>query len=168
MAVISPARLDVAPLFAAMKLSPSAVCDDLVQRAPGHDQRCAVRLTGELMSCSGALVVDPHASLRGVLLVVLPRFGLCVETTSTAQSAVNILAERPAEAVVVDEALLLDDSDMRLRRGTDRLIVTVAEPGSPRTRDARASGADACLRRPYAIGALLSLLPRPQDGCRRQ
>lgn len=100
------------------------------------------------------LLADPDVELLNVLRIVLPRFGLRVETSDSALDALDRVVQRRRHILVIDDSFAVSPHVDVLRARVDRLIVLVSD--WDRSSQIRAAcSADSCLRKPFAIDELL-------------
>jgi CheY-like chemotaxis protein len=105
------------------------------------------------------LVVDDDRSVRDLLETILrPRYNVVVANTGV--EALNVLRERPTDAVVLD--LRMPDMDGRMfltecrsqpRLATLPVLVVSAEPSAHE--DSQRLGVQACLPKPFDVDSLL-------------
>jgi len=110
------------------------------------------------------LVVEPHASTRGLLQFGLVRAGFQVSSVRTAEEAERLLEQGPAPGLVVSETRLpgLDGVTFcaRLRRSALAevpVLLLTAQPSESAIGRALSAGADDVLAKPLFVGDLVSL-----------
>jgi CheY-like chemotaxis protein len=110
------------------------------------------------------LVVEPHASTRGLMQFGLVRAGFQVTSVRSAEEAERALEQGPAPALVVSETRLpgLDGATFcaRLRRSglaEVPVLLLTARPAKAAIAQALAAGAHDVLAKPLFVGDLVSL-----------
>jgi DNA-binding response OmpR family regulator len=110
------------------------------------------------------LVVEPHASTRGLLQFGLVRAGFQVSSVRTAEEAERVLEQGPSPSLVVSETRLpgLDGVTFcaRLRRSALAevpVLLLTAQPSQTVLGQALSAGADDVLVKPLFVGDLVSL-----------
>ena len=122
------------------------------------------RVRGTTAELRRVLVVEPHASTRGLLQFGLVRAGFQVTSVRSAEEAERVLGEGPVPALVVSETRLpgLDGVTFcaRLRRSALAevpVLLLTAQPTRSAVAQALSAGADDVLGKPLFVGDLVSL-----------
>jgi DNA-binding response OmpR family regulator len=105
------------------------------------------------------LVVDDDPNVSGLVASILGTSGFLVESTTDANIALAIIAERPPDLIVLD--LMLPGTDglqacrlIRERTGRSIAILMVSARGRAGVIDCLTAGADDYLAKPFDVGEL--------------
>lgn len=112
---------------------------------------------------ASVLIVDDDPSLSAFLVRLLTQAGFEARAAATEAQAVERLAERPADLLVVDLVLGRENgwrAAARLASGKPFVMMTGAGPDPEATRDAQMLGAAALVHKPFESEAFLALLRR--------
>lgn len=110
------------------------------------------------------LIVDDHEGMRMLLRKVLERAGVAsLRDAASGAAALALLAERPANLILVDQSMPEMDGASFVRRaradGSDARIIMITGHAEARYAEAaRAAGADAVLIKPIAPRELLKAI----------
>jgi two-component system, chemotaxis family, chemotaxis protein CheY len=121
------------------------------------------------------LVIDDEAAVRAALCATLSDAGCAVTEARDGAEALEILSKAPADAVLMDIYMPLQDgfeAIRELRRVAPAVKIIAISGGSRGDFDplkaAEMLGADRTLRKPFGtddlLGALADLLPVPRPG----
>lgn len=125
-------------------------------------------MTNDRLSAPHLLIVDDEPTLRVMFTVLLQGVGYEPVAAGSAEKALERLGEGPIDLVLTDLVMPgiggveLIATLRRLRPELPVVAMTGADDGVADR--ARAAGAAAVLRKPVAVGALLSTIERSLDG----